>query len=113
MAQERHDAEYGDQKLLRVSVLIVALMGLGLCIAPNLSTGAGISPGLWVLIVLWVGVLVIGGIWVGRVQSTYRCRQCGRRLPMLPTEAATKYQHRFRCPSCEVIWTTDIYDGDA
>ena len=112
MSQERHDAEYGDQKLLRVSVLIVALMGVGLCIAPQLGASAGMTPGLWILIALWMLILVGGGIWVGRVQSEYRCRLCGRRLAMLPTQAATKYQHRFHCPTCDVVWTTDVYDSD-
>lgn len=113
MAQERHDSEYGDQKLLRVSVLIVALLGVGLCIAPNLDRSTGITPALGGLMGLWVLILIVGGIWVGRVQARYRCPQCGRHLAMLKTEATTKFQHRFHCPTCAVIWTTDVYDGEA
>jgi hypothetical protein len=112
MATERHDKEYGERTILRVILLIAALMGVGVFIIPNVEYGPKISPVGWVLISIWSMILIVGTIWAGRVQRRYRCPQCGAQLPMRHPEAATKYQHRFHCPKCDVIWTTDVYDGD-
>ena len=112
MATERHDKEYGERTILRVIVLIGALMGVGVFILPNVGYGPKVSPAGWVLITIWSVILVVGTIWVGRVGRRYRCPHCGAHLPMLRPEAATKYQHRFHCPTCDVIWTTDVSVGD-
>jgi hypothetical protein len=112
MATERHDKEYGERTILRVIVLIGALMGVGVFIIPNVEYGPKVSPTGWVLISIWCVILIVGTIWAGRVRRRYRCPLCGAHLPMLPPEAATKYQHRFHCPTCDVIWTTDVSVGD-
>lgn len=112
MAAERHDKEYGERTILRVFVLFGALMGVGVFITPNVEYGPKVSATGWVLITIWSAILVVGTVWAGRVQRRYRCPQCGAHLPMLPPEAATKYQHRFHCPTCDVVWTTDVSVGD-
>ena len=112
MAAEQHDNDYGYRTLVRVIVLMVALGLVGVFILPNVEHGPKVSPTGWVLIAIWSVILVVGTIWANRVQSRYRCPQCGAHLPMLRPEAATKYQHRFHCPTCDVIWTTDVSAGD-
>jgi hypothetical protein len=112
MATERHDKEYGERTIVRVIVLIGALMGVGVFIVPNVEYGPKVSRTGWVLIAIWSVILVVGTVWAGRVQRCYRCPQCGAPLPMLRPEAATKFQHRFHCPTCDVIWTTDVSVGD-
>jgi hypothetical protein len=77
MATERHDKEYGERTLVRVIVLIGTLMGVGVCIIPNVDYGPRVSPTGWVLIVTWSVILVVGTVWAGRVQRRYRCPRCG------------------------------------
>lgn len=113
MPTEQHDKDYGERTIYRVIILIAALMGVGVLIIPNVEYGPKVSTVGWVLIAIWSAVLVVGGVWAGRVQARYHCPKCGARLPMLRPEASTKYQHRFHCPTCDVIWTTDVYVGDS
>jgi DNA-directed RNA polymerase subunit RPC12/RpoP len=112
MAAEQHDKDYGYRTMVRVIVLISALMLVGAFIVPNVEYGPKVSPIGWVLITIWSVILVVGTIWASRVQRRYRCPRCRAQLPMLRPEASTKYQHRFHCPACDVIWTTDVYVGD-
>ena len=112
MATEHHDKDYGKRTIFRVIILIGALMGVGVFIIPNVEYGPKVSTTGWVLIAIWSVILVVGTVWAGRVRSRYRCPKCGAQLPMLRPEASTKYQHRFHCPTCDVIWTTDVYVGD-
>jgi hypothetical protein len=112
MATEQHDKDYGDRKLHRVMILIAALMGVGVFVIPNVEYGPKITTSGYVLITIWTLILVGGGFWAGQVQARYRCPKCGAYLPMLQPEASTKYQHRFYCRTCDVVWTTDIYSGD-
>lgn len=112
MAMERYDKEYGGRTIVRVILLIGALIGVGVFIIPNVEYGPKVSPIGWALISIWGVILVVGTVWAGRVQSRYRCPQCGAQLPMLRPESSTNYQHRFQCSTCDVIWTTDVYVGD-
>ena len=116
MAKEQHDNEYGNQTILRVGILIVALMVVGVPTAfiPGIiDYGPKVSPMGWVLVSMWTLILIIGTIWVVRVQRCYHCPKCGVHLPMLRPEKSTKYQHRFYCATCDVTWTTDVYRGDS
>ncbi len=112
MATEQHDKDYGDRTLYRVMILIAALLGLGVFIIPNVEYGPKITTAGYVIITFWTLILVVGCFWVGQVQARYRCVKCGAHLPKLQPEASTKYQHRFYCKNCDVVWTTDIYAGD-
>ena len=112
MTTEQHDNSYGERTILRVIVLIGSLVGIGVFIIPHVDHAARISAVGFVLIVIWVLVLVVGGIWASRIRRHYCCPKCGERLPMLAPEADTNYQHRFHCLACDVIWTTDIYRED-
>jgi hypothetical protein len=107
-----HDKTYSGRTIVRVIVLIGLLIGIGAFIIPNVDYGPKVSKAGWVLISIWTSVLVIGGLWVGRVQANYHCPKCGARLPMLPVEVSTKFQHRFWCETCDVVWTTDVYSAD-
>jgi predicted RNA-binding Zn-ribbon protein involved in translation (DUF1610 family) len=111
MTTEQHDKDYGERTIYRVIILIGALMGVGVFIIPNVEYGPKVSKAGWVLITIWLAILVVGGVWAGRVQARYHCPKCGARLPMLRLEKSTNYQHRFHCPTCDVIWTTDVYAG--
>ena len=113
MASEQHDKDYGERTIVRVITLIGLLIGVGVFIIPNVEYGPKVSKAGWVLITIWSVILVVGGVWAGRVQRRYRCPKCGAQIPMLRPEASTKHQHRFHCPTCDVIWTTDVYAGDS
>jgi len=112
MPAEKHDKEYGERTIYRVIIVIGALMGVGVLIVASLEKGPPLSTIRWVLISIWCAILVVGTVWACRVQHCYCCPKCGARLPMLRPEASTKSQHRFHCPACDVIWTTDVYSGD-
>ena len=112
MAVEQHDKDYGERTITRVIVLFGALIGIGVFIIPNVECGPKISTAGCVLIAIWSAILVAGVIWGTRVQRRYNCPKCGTGLPMSRTEAATKHQHRFHCKTCDIVWTTDVYDGD-
>ena len=112
MAVEQHDKDYGERTMPRVIVVIGALIGVGVFIIPNVQHGPKISTAGYVLIAIWSAILVAGVIWGTRVQRRYQCPKCGTHLPLLPTEAATRYQHRFHCKTCDIIWTTDVRQGD-
>ena len=111
MATEQHNKDYGKRMVVRAIVLIGALMGLGVFIIPSVERWPAVSTAGWVLISIWCVLLVVGTVWAARVQLNYRCPKCGARLPMLRPETSTRYQHRFYCTACDVIWTTDVY-GD-
>ena len=112
MAVEQHDKDYGERTMTRVIVVIGALIGVGVCILPNVESGPKISTAGYVLIAIWSAILVAGVIWGTRIQRRYHCSKCGTHLPRLRTEAATRYQHRFHCKACDIIWTTDVHEGD-
>lgn len=112
MPRERKDDEYGYQKLAGFFTLFLLLSmvgGLFLLVAgvpPRLTAGSA------VLGVLWFGVLIAGGIQMGRISTGYKCPQCGAPLPQLPAEKATRYEHRFLCKHCDVLWVTGVHEGD-
>ena len=62
MATERHDPEYGNRTWGRVVLLIVALMGIGALLIPNVSYGPKVTSFGWVLLMVWLVVLVVGTV---------------------------------------------------
>ncbi len=113
MSTEPHDKAYGERTIVRVITVIGALMFVGVFMIPTVIEPPKFSPVGYVPMVVWGLVLVVGTVWACRVQYRYCCPKCGTRLPPLPPEASTKYQHRFHCKTCDVVWTTDVYVGDA
>jgi DNA-directed RNA polymerase subunit RPC12/RpoP len=113
MATERHDRGYGERTLVRVITVIGALMFVGVFAIPTVIEPPKITPIGYAILAIWGLVLVVGTVWTCRVQYRYHCSKCGAHLPPLPSEAKTKHQHRFHCKACDVIWTTDVYVGDA
>jgi len=113
MRVEQHDKAYGKRTIKRVIVVIAALIGIGVFMIPTVFGGPRITTVGYILIGVWGFVLAIGVIWAARVRSRYYCPRCGAHLPPLESDASTNYQHRFQCTACDVIWTTDVYTGDA
>lgn len=113
MATERRDEEYGYRTLVRVLTLTFSLMFLGVFLIPTVVDPPHITTAGYVLLGGWILVLISGVVWCGRTRAAYHCPRCGARLPPLRGDAATRYEHRFRCPSCDVIWTTGVYEGDS
>ena len=95
MATEQHDKDYGDRTMYRAIILISALMLVGMCIIPNVAYGPKVSTAGRILTTIWVVILVVGGVWAGRVQRRYRCPKCGAQLrcfaPRRPRSISTDF----------------------
>jgi DNA-directed RNA polymerase subunit RPC12/RpoP len=112
MPREQHDEEYGYQTLVRVFGLFAALLFVGAMAIPTVIEPGHFTPAGYVVTVVWVAILVGGVICCGKVRAGYRCPKCGTRLPPMQTEGSTKYEHRFHCQRCDIVWTTGVHEGD-
>ncbi len=112
MPQEQRDEEYGYQTLVRVFGLLAALLFVGAMAIPTVIEPGHFTPAGYVVTVVWVAILVGGVISCGKVKADYRCPKCGTRLPPMQTQGSTKYEHRFHCQACDIVWTTGVHEGD-
>jgi hypothetical protein len=112
MATEIHDKDYVKRLLFRAFVVMGVLMLVGLLIIPTVILTPQVSGAGYGVMTSWGLVLIAGTTWLCRVQYRYCCPRCGKRLPPVPSGAGNKFEHRFHCAFCDVVWTTSVYDGD-
>ena len=112
MPIERRDEEYAYQKLARFFVLMVSLGMVSLFAIPTVIDVPRITPLGWLELATGCGLVIGGVIWLGKVESTYRCPKCGAALPKLKPEKSTQYEYRFFRPTCDIVWTTGMHEGD-
>ncbi|MCX6985866.1 MAG: hypothetical protein NT118_14125 [Lentisphaerae bacterium] len=111
MPIEKRDDKYLYRTLTRALILIFALLSVSLLIIPTAITPGYFTPAGYVVATIWWAVFLAGAAWCLRVKYAYRCRTCGMRLPALKPEAKTGYEIRFRCATCDTIWSTGVYDN--
>jgi hypothetical protein len=111
MAVERKDEQFGGRVLVRIlpSILIPSFFVLPVVLTAD-------SPmKTWQIVVCVAGPLTtaVSACWLMyRLHSRYCCPQCGARLPSKRTEAASRYEYRFYCQRCDIIWTTGVFQGE-
>lgn len=110
---ERHDPDYGS----RTMILVYGFMALCIPFIIFLTTQSygpdndkHLTPAGWVGLGLFVLTIVLAIFLVPHPAKRYRCKLCGRRIQPIPFAQTPKREHRFCCPDCEVIWTTNVYD---
>jgi hypothetical protein len=113
MRIEKRDEEYGGRTLTRVFALILSLMLVGVFFIPTVVMPGHFTTAAYVVATIWLIVLVFGNIWCNRVRSRYRCPECGASLPSLKSEKSTKYEHRFLCVRCDIVWTTGVFERES
>jgi DNA-directed RNA polymerase subunit RPC12/RpoP len=64
----------------------------------------------WVGFGLFFVSLAVAVFLVPHPAKRYRCKLCGRNIQAIPFDETPKREHRFRCPDCDVVWTTGVYD---
>lgn len=112
MPTERKDEEYGYRTLAGLVGMMVVLGAVTLLFIPAAGDPPQVTAAAVVVGIIWLAVLLVGTVQLSRINSPYRCPQCGADLPPLPLEKSTDYEHRFHCPHCDVLWLTGSHQGD-
>jgi hypothetical protein len=110
MSNERKDPDFAVRILVR---MFGSILGPGLLLVPFLFPLR--SPEKPWEIALFIAAplitVVVGCVLLYWLHHHYRCPQCGRHLPFQEPEARTRYEPRYYCRECDVVWTTGVFQG--
>jgi DNA-directed RNA polymerase subunit RPC12/RpoP len=115
MEREIRDDLAIANRMTRAGVYFLAAMafmaGVGLWILAsghvepaNQEQSAAFVVGLLAVFAATANVFVA----FGKLMSSYRCPQCGARLPVVPGTDQVGSKIRYACETCDVEWSTGV-----
>jgi hypothetical protein len=111
MAIERKDSEFGSRVFIR---LLISIVGPSLLLLPFAVRGKmpATRPEMALFAAAPITTAILGCYLLHRLYRRYRCPQCGTKANPEPVRAELRYEHRFYCKQCDIVWQTGVSSGE-
>ena len=114
--KERKDSEFAYKKMLSGLLFVAGCIPFFIWIASQSyggETDKKLTTSGWMGIAAFVAYAITAIVLIGRREDHYCCPQCGAHIKARPQNERANQEYQFQCAACDILWRTDIFEGDS